>query len=269
MPSFDWYQATLTDQQPDEVLAVLREFFPRTDIKRGRLLYGYKEAFDLVRGDHRIVSLMWGLHSSPDPHIQFTGSDAKEGASLCRKLWPNHRVSRVDSAMDWYSTGAWDELSSLALEIAHKHNLKVQHVGDFLRGENGRTLYIGSKSSPVFVCLYEKGKQPGMELLGEPHWVRLEVRVRPKSSAKAQCATITPPEVFGCALWTKELYQRLTGSSIARHQVGTQYEPTDDDRAFAALVKQYGPLVVRLCGAMGAKAFAKKLLDGVGWDCPF
>lgn len=269
MPSFDWYQATLTDQDHGEIMASLRSHYDLSDIKRGRTLYGYQEAVELVRGEHKIASLMWGLQGSPDPHIQFTGNDAIEGARLCRKLWPNHRVSRVDSAIDWYGEGAWDELSLLALEVAVKHGVQVQHVGDFLNGVKGRTLYIGSKSSPVFVCLYEKGKQPGMELMGEPHWVRLEVRVRPKSRAKAQCATITPPEVFGCALWTQELFQRLTGASIARHRVGTQHAPTDDDRAFAALVHQYGPLILRLCAAKGSKAFTERLLNGVGWDCPF
>lgn len=269
MPSFDWYQATLTDQEPEEVLAVLKGHFEQSDIRKGRLLYGYSEAWDLCRGDHRIVSLMWGLHSSPDPHVQFTGADAVEGARLCRKVWPNHRVSRVDSALDWYEEGAWERLSSAALAVAEKHGVTVQHVGDFMRGEKGRTLYLGSKSSAVFVCLYEKGKQPGFDLLGEPHWVRLEVRVRPKSGAKSQCATITPPEVFGCALWTKELYEQLVDVSIPRRRVGSQWSPSDDDRSYAAMLKQYGPLMVRMCGAIGPKVFVDRLLKDIDFDVPF
>lgn len=269
MPKFDWYQATLTDQKADQIMSVFGTHYDLSDWRDCRPLYGYRFASQLVRGEHKIATLMWGSETSPDPHIQITGHDAICGSRLCRQYWPDHRVSRVDSAFDWYSTGAWDELSALALDVAKKHGITVQHVGDYLRGEKGRTLYLGSKSSNVFVCLYEKGKQPGMDLLGEPHWVRLEVRVRPKSAYKAQCATITPPEVFGCALWTQELYQRLTGSSVPRKVVGTHYEPSDDDRAFQALVNQYGPLMVRRCVEEGSGAFVRRLLIAIGAEAPF
>jgi len=42
MPSFDWYQATLTDQQPEEVLAVLKEFFRERTSKGGACSMGTK-----------------------------------------------------------------------------------------------------------------------------------------------------------------------------------------------------------------------------------
>ena len=269
MPSFDWYQASVLDSDESEIMASLKSYFELSDIKKGRPLYGYQEAIELVRGDIKICTLMWGQIDNPSPHIIFTSREAIEGANFLRTYYPNHKVSRFDSAMDWYCEGAWDLLSETALQVAREFNISVQHVGDFERGEKGRTLYLGSKSSPVFVCLYEKGKQPDWLPMGYTDWVRLEVRVRPSSKSKKECATITPPEVFGCARWTQELFKRLTTRSVPRFNVGTIHKPSDDDRAFQALVKQYGALIVRQCITSGSDAFVKRLLSAVNFDCPF
>ncbi len=269
MLEFDWYQASIPDLDESELLAELKGHYELSDIKKGRALYGYKEAVDLVRGEHKICSVMWGLSASPDPHITFTSSDAIEGSEFIRKRWPNHKVSRVDTALDWEWPSAWDELSTIALDVANQFGVSVQHVGDFTRGEKGRTLYFGSKSSNVFICLYEKGKQPAYASLGYTDWVRLEVRVRPSSKSKGQCAAITPPEVFGCAKWTQELYRRVSGVSVARRKIGTVYKPSDDDRAFDALIKQYGQLIVRQLITQGSDKFIKRLLWAVNWECPF
>lgn len=270
MPKFDWYEATLTGVDESELLSRLRDKFDLSDIRKGRLLYGYRECVRLVRGEHDICSVMWGLQATPDPHIVFSGSDAVEGSLFIRSIWPDHRVTRVDSALDWFASGSWDELSSIALSVADEYGVSVQHVGDFAKGEKGRTLYLGSKKSPVFVCLYEKGKQPQFLGAGEPDWVRLEVRVRPSSKSKGACATITPPEVFGCARWTQELFKRVTGSSVPRRQIGTIHQLTDDDRSFQALVKQYGPLIARCCLLEGRDQFIRRLMSSIDFrECPF
>ena len=40
--------------------------------------------------------------------------------------------------------------------------------------EKGRTLYLGSQSSPVRMRLYEKGLQPEYAHLNRPNWARIE-----------------------------------------------------------------------------------------------
>ena len=42
--------------------------------------------------------------------------------------------------------------------------------------EKGRTLYLGSQSSPVRMRLYEKGLQPEYAHLNRPNWARIEFR---------------------------------------------------------------------------------------------
>ena len=58
--------------------------------------------------------------------------------------------------------------------------------------EKGRTLYLGSQSSPVRMRLYEKGLQPEYAHLNRPNWARIEVQVRPaKGGQGGICKPLT------------------------------------------------------------------------------
>lgn len=109
-------------------------------------------------------------------------------------------------------------------------------MGDWIRGE-GRTLYIGSKTSPVQLMIYEKGFEQGG--LAPRDWVRLEVKVRPKREHRSAVSRWEPEDAFG-ASWVPDALKCLGWDHLRKKSVGTVWKQSDAERARRALLKQYG-----------------------------
>lgn len=107
----------------------------------------------------------------------------------------DHRVTRVDSCADFDVPGAFEALLGPSTEVKKERRIMGGKAGDWDDfPEKGRTLYLGSQSSPVRMRLYEKGLQPEYAHLERPNWARIEVQVRPSKDAK--------PLSLLCHLWT-------------------------------------------------------------------
>jgi hypothetical protein len=160
----------------------------------------------------------------------------------------------VDVCEDWDGEGLFDALSVELLGIADKHRLKVTHLGDYHRAEDGRTLYVGSRQSPALVRCYEKGRQPGYRELGRPWWVRLECEVKPKSTEqRVRFGTLEPAAVWGAARWLHEVGERVVGIADLRAcRAGTVRRPDDQERAERWMLYQYGALLEGLREAQGS-----------------
>ena len=231
---FDWYAATVTAPH-EEVLGEACEAFELAGVEMIRPRHGYRYAAAVTRGDRRLAEVLWG--GNPGCHVIGTGEDAPAVSELLRERWPVHRVTRVDVAEDYAAPGVWDELVSVVLELADRHELKVRHVGDFHRQEDGRTVYVGAPSSVGRVRVYEKGLQVG----GDPDWVRVELVARPsRREARVAMAALSPPACWGVTSWCAELAEELGAEAVARFKAGTVYQPGNVERARAALLHQYG-----------------------------
>ena len=166
-----------------------------------------------------------------------------------------HRCTRVDACADFDAPGAYTRLLGHAIEVKKAHKLYGERRGDWEdHPEKGRTQYLGSPSSPVKARLYEKGLQPEYEHLGKPHWVRLELQVRPQKEAKSEYAKLTPLEVWGASRWTRDLAGAVLSEHVDPHPAGTMYRLTDRDHKLRWMLRQYGPALVSLADDCG------------GWD---
>jgi DNA relaxase NicK len=154
-------------------------------------------------------------------------------------------------AIDFDGVGAWEWASKLLLGIADKHELVVDHQGDFHRGELGRSIYIGSKTSPVRAVVYEKGKQ--IPEIGLPNLVRIELRVRPKGRESGLLVCQMRPEaMYGAAKWAVDLGAYLQSeNTLERVTIGTRWTKSDAARAISAMVRQYGGHLGQLAGDLG------------------
>lgn len=121
--------------------------------------------------------------------------------------------------------------------------------------EKGRTLYLGSQSSPVRMRLYEKGLQPEYAHLNKPDWARIEVQVRPAKDAKEAFAKLSPMDVWGASRWTRDIAARVLEKHIDPHPAGTVYRLSDRETALRWMCKQYGAHLTSLAADLG------------GWDC--
>jgi hypothetical protein len=161
-----------------------------------------------------------------------------------------HGVSRADAALDVDNPGFWDWVIPIALDLADQLGLTIDQQGDWHRGEGGRTLYLGSRKSAVFVRIYEKGKQ--LRALGEDpdaslHLVRLETQCRPEKAFKRQAWTATPHEIFCTSKAATRLLSLIQGRDYAHVPPGHVRQPARPVSVkFRNLCRSYGPFLLGL-----------------------
>lgn len=238
MKKWDWYQASM-DHPPEWVLGELIRAFDLSQSSPGRPKNGYTQAANVVRGDQVLAQVYWG--TNPGTHVIGTGENAPAVAEVLRALGP-HRVTRADAAEDYVCPGLFDEFAVQAMEYAQRHGIKINQQGDWARGE-GRTLYLGARSAPVQLVVYEKGYEVGLEFGGDPDHVRFEVRVRPAKQSRAAVAEWSPGECWGASRWLRGLMADFGLDGYASHSIGTVWRPSDAERARMALVRQYGAII--------------------------
>lgn len=245
---FDWYTASI-DKSPQLIVDTLASCYELADVLPTKPFNGYERAFKCIRGDTELFKIQYGGNTGTRVQVQATGEASPELATNVREMFTDHHVIRADVALDYCEPGAWESLYNLSTETADKFKLKTEHRGDFHRGENGRTFYIGSRQSPAFNRVYEKGKQLG----GDPDHVRSEFELKPKNeAARAIYSKASPAEMLLAAKWSAHFYGILAGVNGMRLAApGTIHRPSDDERALIALGTQYGGTLSRLLESMG------------------
>lgn len=240
MAKFDWYQATIPEDPENAIDAICGELEGCRDARitdRGGNGYLNSAIFLDSKGGE-IGRMMFG--GNAQPNIRSTSHRAPAAARLIRRLWPEHRVTRLDVAMDYTGEDTFTRLHGIAHDVAMSNHLKtgLMFQPDLL--ERGRTYRIGSPTSPVMVRLYEKGLQEGQRRRPQdPDWTRMEIQVRPQKAAKAVFATVKPIEAWGATRWTSQLMKAVDGSDARRIEVDPRHA-SEWDRTQEALVQQYG-----------------------------
>lgn len=242
-PEFDWYAAGVTDS-PDYILEYLRHGLGcDPDVRRVYPQNGYTDAAVIAVGDRKLCAAAWGGNTGDRVLVTGTGENAPSVASLVRSEWPDHLLIRGDVRVDVDDPAAWDTLYGMGVSLGKKYRLKLEHHGDYVRGENGRTLNIGSRQSPAYARIYEKGHQlrsegvPGVSL----DLVRFEAELKPKRrTARAAMASLSPTQMLGAAPFLTEAAALLLGDDVPRVTgLNRLKRPSDRDRALAHAAQQY------------------------------
>lgn len=261
MPRFDWYQASVAAP-----LEVLRQGL--ADLGDGpghweamqRAPHGYAAGERLLDADGQVLAL-WhgGVHSRP--HVVASGESAQQVAQGLRERFPGHWVSRADVCIDYAEAGAYGRLQGLALGVARDRGVRVGTAGDHLLTMRGRTVYLGSPSSHTRLRIYDKAYELRQRFAADPvrlaqvpdELARLEVQVRPQTpAAKAAAARVEPVVLMGSAAWTRELMRQVAALELEPFEAGRPWRQSDDDRAYAALLAQYGGMLSRVCANLGS-----------------
>ncbi|PKQ17232.1 MAG: hypothetical protein CVT68_08460, partial [Actinobacteria bacterium HGW-Actinobacteria-8] len=263
---FDWYGATIEDR-PERVVDRLSVAFCAS-MRPARPRHGYSEAFELVDASGTVTTVFIG-GSNGAPHAVCSGQASDKFVAAVRRNWPSaHSVARMDSRIDFggaeSDSHTWDLLYPTVAAFAQERGLATSIHGDFLgSGDAGRTLYVGSPKSEVRLRLYEKSK----EVRAHSHtgsgavasdWVRIEVQVKPKGTARRSAATASALEVWGYSRWTQDLLAQLTTLDVPRTQI-TPGRQSDDERKFENLLRQYGPVMRRMTAVKGWDAVAARI----------
>lgn len=255
---FDWYQAAV-EHHPDTVLGVLNNHFSGSSVEQERAANGYEYACKIVRGETVLARAQWGGNTGGRVQVKSTGIDAPDMAELCRSTWAqDHLVQRCDVAIDYDDEQAFEILRGAAVSIADKHSLNLGNKGDWERGK-GRTLYIGSRQSPVMARIYEKGwelRQKGISPNASLDLARIEYEFKPKKErARRLFAFLTPEEMLGGSRWSRELADVVHGLTLVPITgLGTVKRCSDRDRAINFAAKQYGAHFESLADELGSAA---------------
>lgn len=236
MARFDWYQGTTHEADVDEVAGAFLHHFDLSDLRPTTPRNGYTHGVAIARGDHTLATIWFG--GNRGVHVKGTGNDSPAVAHVLRSF--EHRVSRVDACTDWDEEGLFDRMAAGLIRYAEPSRIRISQQGDWIRGE-GRTLYLGSRASAGQLVLYEKGYQMGMGC--STNWVRLEARAYPKGEAGYRVAAWAPGQVYGATAWMTDALAHIGWDHLEAQRIGTVWRPTDEDRARAALLRQYGPIL--------------------------
>lgn len=258
---FDWYQATVEAELKPLFLDLEQACEgPAAWEPMQRAPHGYKFGQRLNDGDGQVCMVWWGgVHERP--HVVSSGESAQFVAEVLRGHYADsHRVSRADACVDYSEAGAYDRLQGIALGVAEECRVKVGTAGDHLLTKEGRTLYLGAPTSHTRLRLYDKAAElrqkfkGSMRALDVPaELTRLECQVRPQTpAAKAAAAKVSPVELMGSCAWMRELMRRVSGLELAPFEAGRPWRQSDDDRAYAALLAQYGGLLTRMSVDLGS-----------------
>jgi hypothetical protein len=259
---FDWYQATVR-AHPQVVIDCLRGLSAsavQEDCQK--VPHGYGAGVRLLDADGLVAQVWWG-GTHTHPHAVLTGEMAAPGAELLRTHLADHSVTRADVCIDYAEPGAYDRLQGIALSVARERGVKVGTAGDHLVTMKGRTCYLGAPSSHTRLRLYDKAEELRQKFQNDLHRLlkvpdelaRLECQVRPQTpQAKHAAATVEPMALMGSAAWMRELMRQVSGTELQPFLAGQVWRQADDDRAYAAVLAQYGGMFKRLASDLG------------GWD---
>jgi len=267
MSSFDYYQASVS-ASPEHVVPALLEQYPHASIDYEKATNGYERAVVIHRGDNKLCRIQWGGNTGYMTQIRGTGENAPECSKAIRLLWPSHRLQRADIAEDYSESGVWETMSDYGLHLAEQFALKIDQRGDWNRDDKmgkGRTLYVGSRQSLAYLRIYEKGKEKAVRSGGEitdPDHVRAEAEIKPQNKVQGYAlASFEPREYWRCSPWLNQYSTILFQKNMERIRLWTVTKESDDDMAFAYMLKQYGAVLARQIAANGNDYVMAKIIQ--------
>lgn len=247
---FDWYQPTIPENPIVLVEELLARLAPGGEVREGRGTHNYRQSFTVLSRDRERVALVLAGGPNGDPNVTASGAACDAFVPLVRDRWPEHRVTRADVSEDFAAEGVYDTLEAACRDVVKAAAVKGRAIVPDDPAD-GRTYYMGAKTSDVRVRLYDKTAESRSHLPPErhaeipEHWARLEVQVRPRKDWKGLAASLPPETFWGFARWTADLAATTLRLQVERMHMNPARE-TDHERAYRTLLEQYGRTFVRL-----------------------
>lgn len=268
---FDWYAASLPERSAETALGVLHACLGGVVVDNERGMNGFTNSWCIMGPEGtRCTFLAGGVNMYP--HAFASGEHTAAFVEAVRGHWPsNHDVSRLDSAQDFDEAGCWEKFVQISLAVAKRLDLDSECQGDWVGhhpGVKGRTLYIGSRKSPCFVRLYEKGKQmrglnPAIAANFSENWVRLEAQIRPNRHNRAKAAIVSPLEAWGFSMTTREVLVACTNENVPRIEA-LGHNRSNHERTMDYIAHHYHKAFTLECADAGsAESFGRWFMQRV------
>ena len=261
---FDWYEATFDDLDDERVPSSLAVVVGGS-VVRGKGRNGYAAGWDVLDSEGAMIAQCFGRSARlGEVHVSIPGGGCDVLVPALRGLWPAHRVSRADSALDFLAD--FSSLDVQALRFAEDRGLSFRLVTD---SRGGATRYLGSTRSEVMVRLYKKTEQlralhPDRAESVPDGVVRAEGQVRPgKRAAKESASTLDADDLWGLAEWSALFAVSILALEPLRTETHFR-RAASWSRTLHWLGLQYGPVVERRIQEVGREAAVEDLLVALG-----
>lgn len=265
---FDWYSASL-DIDVDLFHARWRVSNPLDTLETTKARNGFTHADRFLNPSGEVTAtIMYGGESQNGKiNVFASGDKAEHFSQFMRSEFPSHALVRADLAIDFNHVGAWSGLTSLGVHVSELRSIKNQMIAPVGCQQNdddssdGRTLYLGSRSSVGFMRIYEKGKKDNPLF---PNWVRVELEFKPKGDARYVYASASKEEIVHSVKWVSDYFQKLGVTQVERPcAAGSVYVQTDHQKTLTYIVYQYEKTLLKVLEEKGGSVeeFGKTLLD--------
>jgi hypothetical protein len=261
---FDWYEMTAEGLDDGRVPAALALSTGAT-VEPGKARNGYGRASVVCRGEDVLAVVYGGSARAGEVHVVTTGSSCDEVVPILRRLWPQHRVSRADAALDF--SGDFDQLDAQLVAFCREgRQLKHELI---VNSEGGATRYVGGRSSEVRLRLYKKSEQlralhPDRAQEIPDGVVRVEVQVRPgKRATKELAAVLRPDDMFGLGQWSAQYAAEVLRLQPERTPTNFR-RPSDWSRGIHYLGLQWSPMIAARVASRGLEATRAEVLLALG-----
>lgn len=267
----DAYTATIP-ASGDDALEWLHHVAPETEgLELGSdgsiPAYCYDHAIPIKDGRTIIGIVRWGGNGGAHTNVELKGSIANEVYLPLRERWPVHACTRMDVAADFAAEGLFDDADQQLKRIAAASRPPVitrpegagwNHPG------LGRTTVFGSGESDAHAILYDKSRErierggldPAFVI---PNWVRFEGKIHPKKrEGKQILSRLKLDQALGMVRWLPPMFEAFAG--ITPHRVELPKRVKDDDRTYAALLRQFGPYIAQKAAQKGSHALIDQML---------
>lgn len=199
---------------------------------------GYRYAYSVSRSSVTHGRIQWGGDNvGSDVYVSIMGSDSGLVRDAVLSAGWNCSLLRADVALDFDGADYFNSIAADLVDTAKTRRLKTSTVGDWIQQKEGRTLYVGSRTSVFMMRLYEKYKQKGIDTHGE-QTVRLELEIKPTKSARKKSFDLSALDLVSSSRSFAHLYEKyfkLT-DGLTMNQIKKQ---SDHDRALSHMIKQY------------------------------
>lgn len=238
LSKFDWFCAGV-DTSVVPFIDLIKKHFD-ADVEHSIPRNGYRYCVRIVRGSHVFAVVMYGGDNvGTRLYVQASGYEANALRDYLVMFYPDSTLIRADVCLDIDEPDVFQSLFNVLCAVSTKHRLNTNSVGDWVNAIKGRTFYIGSRQSPVYARLYEKGKQL---LNGSPDYCRLELECKPKNTAAREYWFSKPAHDFwSFNSWSSDLFSRVASLDISPDSIkpGVVHRESSHDRAMHFLIRQY------------------------------
>jgi DNA relaxase NicK len=218
----------------------------------GTATNGYQRGYNIVAADSKVFE---GVFLG---HINVGGNKKKDGAdtwqiylngsgmqyinvrNMITKVYDlvcefDMDIKRVDVALDDYegvcSVDTVLKMYNKNLFTGRGKKPKLNQVGDWQSGADGRTVYVGSRQSVYYHRSYEKGKQKFGSVITKAdkkrikksgvkiNWVRHELEIKTAGVTNIPREVLMNPDMAFCNNKARtEIYNRVTKSNMTKNK---------------------------------------------------